>query len=181
MQTAPLSHSGILTCSCGSRIRTCVRLLTGPAYETGELGHCSIPRFCRSRRARTSDLRFWRPTFYQLNYTSIVEVAGLEPTKPNGGRFTIRTLGAFYRPLVFKTSAIDQLCQTSNLRKQKDSRSTFGRFARKEPPKPFGFTRSCSSKRLLRRRASSVSPYHSAILPLVFGCKGTIPLCSLSA
>ena len=50
-----------------------------------------------------------------------------------------------------------------------------------EPPKPFGFTRSCSGKRLLRRRASSVSPYHSAILPLVFGCKGTIPLCSLSA
>ena len=89
LQTAPLSHSGILTCSCGSRIRTCVRLLTGPAYETGELGHCSIPRFCRSRRARTSDLRFWRPTFYQLNYTSIVEVAGLEPTKPNGGRFTV--------------------------------------------------------------------------------------------
>ena len=50
-----------------------------------------------------------------------------------------------------------------------------------EPPKPFGFTRSCLGKRLLRRRASSVSPYHSAILPLVFGCKGTIPLCSLSA
>ena len=89
LQTAPLSHSGILTCSCGSRIRTCVRLYTGPAYETGELGHCSIPRFCRSRRVRTSDLRFWRPTFYQLNYAPIVEVAGLEPTKPNGGRFTV--------------------------------------------------------------------------------------------
>ena len=45
--------------------------------------------FSRSRRARTSDLRFWRPTFYQLNYAPIVEVAGLEPTKPNGGRFTV--------------------------------------------------------------------------------------------
>ena len=89
LQTAPLSRSGILTCGCGRRIRTCVRLLTGPAYETGELGHCSIPRFCRSRRARTSDLRFWRPTFYQLNYAPIVEVEGLEPTKPNGGRFTV--------------------------------------------------------------------------------------------
>ena len=33
-----------------------------------------LPRFhqlCRSKRIRTSDLRFWRPTFYQLNYTSI--------------------------------------------------------------------------------------------------------------
>ena len=30
-------------------------------------------------------------------------------------------LERFCRPLVFKTSAIDQLCQTSNLRKQKDS------------------------------------------------------------
>ena len=89
LQTAPLNHSGILTCSCGSRIRTCVRFLAGPAYETGELGHYSIPRFCRSRRVRTSDLRFWRPTFYQLNYAPIVEVAGLEPTKPNGGRFTV--------------------------------------------------------------------------------------------
>ena len=44
--------------------------------------------FSRSRRDRTSDLRFWRPTFYQLNYAPIVEVAGLEPTKPNGDRFT---------------------------------------------------------------------------------------------
>ena len=45
--------------------------------------------FSRSRRIRTSDLRFWRPTFYQLNYAPIVEVAGLEPTKPNGDRFTV--------------------------------------------------------------------------------------------
>ena len=32
-----------------------------------------LPRFqvSRSKRIRTSDLRFWRPTFYQLNYTSI--------------------------------------------------------------------------------------------------------------
>ena len=27
--------------------------------------------FCRSRRARTFDLRFWRPTFFQLNYTPV--------------------------------------------------------------------------------------------------------------
>ena len=161
------------------------------------MGHYSIPRFCRSRRVRTSDLRFWRPTFYQLNYAPIVEVEGLEPTKPNGGRFTVCSRCRWRTPQyicgtswsrttfsgfsVFKTSAIDQLCQTSNLRKQKDSRSTFGRFARKEPSEPCGSARSCSGKRLLCRRASSVSPYHSAILPLVFGCKGTIPLCSLSA
>ena len=36
----------------------------------------SIPRFWRSRRVRTSDLRFWRPTFYQLNYAPIVELPG---------------------------------------------------------------------------------------------------------
>ena len=28
--------------------------------------------FCRSRRLRTPDLRFWRPTFCQLNYTPIM-------------------------------------------------------------------------------------------------------------
>ena len=126
LQTAPLSHSGILTCSCGSRIRTCVRLLTGPAYETGELGHCSIPRFCRSRRARTSDLRFWRPTFYQLNYAPIVEVEGLEPTKPNGGRFTVCSRCRWRTPQYisgtswsrttfsgFSVLRIHQVCQSS--------------------------------------------------------------------
>lgn len=113
-------------CSCGSRIRTCVRFLAGPAYETGELGHYSIPRFCRSRRVRTSDLRFWRPTFYQLNYAPIVEVEGLEPTKPNGGRFTVCSRCRWRTPQYicgtswsrttfsgFSVLRIHQVCQSS--------------------------------------------------------------------
>ena len=82
----PLGHPHVWLREQDSNLRPA---FDRPAYETGELGHYSIPRFCRSRRARTSDLRFWRPTFYQLNYAPIVEVAGLEPTKPNGGRFTV--------------------------------------------------------------------------------------------
>ena len=30
---------------CGSWIRTNAQRLTGPAYETGEIGHFSIPRY----------------------------------------------------------------------------------------------------------------------------------------
>lgn len=31
------------------------------------------------KRIRTSDLRFWRPTFYRLNYTPDADTRGLEP------------------------------------------------------------------------------------------------------
>ena len=59
--------------------------------------------------------RFCGPTPKPLGqwqlYIHFAEAVGFEPTEPFGS-------------LVFKTSAIDQLCQTSNLyvlRKQKDS------------------------------------------------------------
>ena len=59
--------------------------------------------------------RFCGPTPKPLGqwqlYMHFAEAVGFEPTEPFGS-------------LVFKTSAIDQLCQTSNLyflRKQKDS------------------------------------------------------------
>lgn len=101
--------------------------------------HCQssllgCPRWIRTTTSRS---RIWRANRYTMKQFVMRE--GLEPTTG-----------------CFVDSCSDPTELPHHLRKQKDSRSTFGRFARKEPPEPGGSARSCFGKRLLRRRASSV-------------------------
>ena len=90
-----------------------------------------LKHVCATCWTRTNDLLIKSELLYQLSYKlHVVGVVGLEPTKPKDGRFTVcsrcrwrtpqcRAEAKGFEPLrrfrlpVFKTGAIDQLCQAS--------------------------------------------------------------------